>query len=174
MKCMFGRTAVWLGLTVVFAAVAFAAGQQNSNLPEGDGKKILETACTVCHGLEALDKFKGIYKSNQWRDLVVNMKAYGASVSDAEATTLVDYLTKNFGPKDAAAGAADNDAAGKQILDTACSTCHGLDLVQGLNSKKKAWTDVVRNMIGNGAAVTEEQVPVLVDYLLKNYGPKKE
>ena len=29
-------------------------------------------------------------------------------------------------------------------------------------------------MIGNGAAVTEEQVPVLVDYLLKNYGPKKE
>jgi mono/diheme cytochrome c family protein len=173
MKWVFGRTAVWVVLTIMTAAIGFAA-VQNSNLPDGDGKKILETACTACHGLDALDKFKGTYKSNQWRDLVVNMKAYGAAVDDAQVTTLVDYLTKNFGPKDSAAGGASNDAAGKQILETACSTCHGADAVQSLHLDKTAWTDLVRNMIGNGAAVTDEQIPVLVDYLVNHYGPQKE
>jgi hypothetical protein len=28
-------------------------------------------------------------------------------------------------------------------------------------------------MIGNGANVSDTQVPVLVDYLVKKYGPKK-
>ena len=173
MKWMFGRTAVWLVLTIATAALGFAAVQQNATLPEGEGKKILESSCTACHGLDALDKFKGTYKSNQWKDLIVNMKAYGAQVSDAQVTTLVDYLTKNFGPKDAAASAPSDDA-GKSILETACSTCHGIDIVQRLQLNKEAWTDIVRNMIGNGAAVTDEQIPVLVDYLTKNYGPKKE
>src|SRR6516164_8790722 len=131
MKWMFGRTAVWLVLTITTAAIGFAAAQ-NSNLPDGDGRKILESSCTGCHGLDQLDKFKGTYKSDQWRELVINMKAYGAPVADPQVNTLVDYLTKNFGPKDAAGdkAAEEKDAQGKQILESACGTCHGIDLVQ--------------------------------------------
>ena len=171
MKGMFGRTLVWCVLTVATAAIAFAAVQ--NDLPAGEGRKILEDSCTSCHGLSALDKFKGTYKAKEWTDLVNNMKAYGASVSDAQVPVLVDYLTKNFGPKDSGATASSDDAAGKMLLDTACSTCHGIDVIERLNLNKDAWTDVVRNMIGNGAAVTDAQVPVLVDYLVKKYGPKK-
>jgi cytochrome c5 len=169
MKWMFPRTLIWLSFTIAMAALSYAAVQQD--LPDGEGKKILESSCTSCHGLAALDKFKGTYKAKDWQDLVMNMKAYGANVTDAQVPVLVDYLAKNFGPKDSAA--ASSDDAGKQILEMACSTCHGIDLVTRLNLDKNAWTDLVRNMIGNGAAVTDAQVPVLVDYLTKTYGPKK-
>jgi cytochrome c5 len=171
MKWIFGRTAMWFALTIATAAMAFAAVQ--NDLPEGEGKSILQNSCTSCHGLAALDKFKGTYKAKDWSDLVNNMKAYGATISDSQVTTLVDYLAKNFGPKDSASSAASSDDAGKAILESGCTSCHGLDAIERLNLNKDAWTDVVRNMIGNGANVTDQQVPVLVDYLVKKYGPKK-
>src|SRR5262245_55137359 len=112
MKWMFGRTVVWLGIIVATSAIAFPA-IQNSDLPEGEGKRILENSCASCHGLSALDKFKGSYKAKEWSDLVNNMKAYGAVITDSQVTTLVDYLAKNFGPKDSAAAASSSsdDAA---------------------------------------------------------------
>jgi mono/diheme cytochrome c family protein len=172
MKWLFGRSVVWVAITIATAAMAFAV--QNNDLPEGEGKSILQSSCTSCHGLAALDKFKGSYKAKDWSDLVNNMKAYGATITDTQVTTLVDYLAKNFGPKDGGSSAASSDdAAGKAILESGCTSCHGLDAIERLNLNKDSWTDVVRNMIGNGANVTDQQVPVLVDYLVKKYGPKK-
>ena len=66
MKWIFGRTALWLWITVATAAVAFAAGQQSIDLPEGDGKKILErNYARGTLGTEILDavvEAKGDYK----------------------------------------------------------------------------------------------------------------
>ena len=106
--------------------------------------------------------------------MVKIMVASGATVTDAEMPVLVDYLVKNFGPAGAAAdsggGAAGGD--GKKIMEEKCTTCHDTTLISDKHKTKDEWTDTVKIMMASGAAVTDAEVPVLVDYLVKNFGPQ--
>jgi len=77
-------------------ALRFQAGD---DLPDGDGKKILQASCTACHDLTEVTKFKGYYGRDDWRDIVKTMIEYGAKVKDSDVDVLVDYLAKNLGKK---------------------------------------------------------------------------
>lgn len=81
------------------ATVAQQPAPSAEDLPEGDGKKILQTSCTACHDLTEITKFKGYYTRDDWRDIVKTMIAYGATVKESDVDVLVDYLTKNLGKK---------------------------------------------------------------------------
>ncbi len=70
------------------------------DLPDGAGKLILQRACTTCHGLGEVTKFKGFYVRSQWYDTVVTMAAYGAEISTEEIDVLADYLTLHLGKKE--------------------------------------------------------------------------
>jgi mono/diheme cytochrome c family protein len=73
-------------------------------LPEGEGKAIATENCQVCHKLTNLTK---AHKSlDDWKDTVQLMMDRGANVPPEKVDTLVQYLAKNFGPKDASAPAA--------------------------------------------------------------------
>lgn len=67
-------------------------------------------------------------------------------------------------------------SAGRQLLDTACTTCHdlgGVERLAGLNSRAD-WDDIVRSMVANGAELTEAEIPVLVEYLTETYAVSNE
>src|SRR6185503_13038898 len=133
MNYFFGRTAMWLWATIALATVTFAA-VQDPQLPDGDGKKILQNSCTGCHGLDGVVKLK-LDKSG-WEGLVSSMVSNGAQVDTKDFPVLVDYLVKNFGPAGAKPAAqtpsgGNSDAAAKKILEESCTTCHDLDLVSG-------------------------------------------
>ena len=70
--------------------------------------------------------------------------------------------------------AEDPDVAGEQILNTACTTCHDLGPITRSADDRAAWESVVYGMVGNGADVKDADIPVLVNYLFKHYGPPKE
>jgi mono/diheme cytochrome c family protein len=73
-------------------------------LPEGEGKAIATENCQACHKLTNLTK---AHKSlDDWKDTVQLMMDRGANVPAEKVDTLVQYLAKNFGPKDPAAPAA--------------------------------------------------------------------
>lgn len=76
------------------AAPAFEAGVE---LPPGQGRDILVTECLICHELTAIELFKGFYTRDNWRQLVVSMRANGAQVDDVEIDVLSDYLAQHFG-----------------------------------------------------------------------------
>lgn len=95
MKWIFGKTALWLLITTATAAAAFAFVQEAS-LPEGEGKKILETACTACHDLDVVTKSR--MTKEDWEAEVRIMIASGAELKEDQIPLLVDYLAKNFGP----------------------------------------------------------------------------
>jgi len=76
-----------------------APAAQSDDLPDGDGKKILQASCTACHDLAEVTKFKGFYTRDDWRDIVKTMVEYGAQVKDSDVDVLVDYLAKNLGKK---------------------------------------------------------------------------
>jgi cytochrome c5 len=88
---------------VLFIAGLFtthAASQSSSptdDLPDGEGKKILESRCTSCHELSEVTKFRGYYNRAQWRDIVVTMVEYGADLKKPEIETLADYLAQHLG-----------------------------------------------------------------------------
>ncbi|MFO1300762.1 MAG: cytochrome c [Burkholderiaceae bacterium] len=65
------------------------------------------------------------------------------------------------------------DAPGVQQVYTNCMSCHSVDYIQ-LNSPfldHKGWEAEVTKMIkAYGAPVKTEDVPAIVDYLVRNYG----
>jgi cytochrome c5 len=172
MNRIFGRPAMWIWATLAMATVAFAAVQEPP-LPEGEGKKVLQNACTSCHGLEGTVKLR--LDKEGWEGIVSSMMANGAAVDAKDLPVLIDYLVRNFGKAPAAGqgsgnAAANNDAAARKILQDACTSCHDIDLVSGQKYNKEDWQNVVVSMIGKGAPMAEKDVPMLVEYLVKMYG----
>ena len=71
--------------------------QQTLGAEAGEGKKILVSACTSCHDLSEVTKFRGYYDRKQWRDIVVTMMDYGAPVNEKQVDVLADYLAEHLG-----------------------------------------------------------------------------
>jgi cytochrome c5 len=171
MKWIFGRTAMWIWATLALATMAFAA-VQDPQLPDGDGKKILQAACTACHGLDGVVRLH-LDKAG-WEGLVASMVSNGAQVDSKDMPVLIDYLVKNFGAaakpagQQAQSGSSDPDA--KKILENSCTTCHDLDLVSGQHLGKDEWQSLVNSMIAKGATLSDKETPILVEYLAKTYG----
>ncbi len=65
------------------------------------------------------------------------------------------------------------DGKGRDFVVGNCNVCHSLDYIP-MNSPfldKKGWAAEVNKMINvMGASVDAKSVPVIVDYLSKNYG----
>ena len=91
---------VALVTAAVWSSSAPHAAAPGDELPEGAGKTVLLRACTACHDLEEVTKFKGYYTRAQWKDIVVTMKEYGATVADGEVDVLSDYLAEALGKRE--------------------------------------------------------------------------
>ena len=65
------------------------------------------------------------------------------------------------------------DGDGKQTVEANCVMCHSLDYIP-MNSvflDRKGWEATVTKMIkAMGAPIRHEDVPVIVDYLVRYYG----
>jgi cytochrome c5 len=184
MKVSGKTTVLWIALTTLSAAIALGQGggqrgargggqaaPQQSRFPEGPGRAILERACGSCHDAGAITT-NHFATPGEYRDIIDAMIGSGAQVSDTEKPILVDYLFTNYGVKPQP-GAAPTADPGKEILEKACTVCHGLDgLVNHVYSTKEPYQSLVDNMIAYGAPVTDAQKPVLVDYMFKTYGKK--
>jgi len=93
---VFAAVLLWTAAAAPAASGAVAA---DDDLPDGPGKRILDASCTACHGLDEVTKFKGFYTRAQWRDVVVTMVDYGATVAPADVEVLADYLAEHLGKK---------------------------------------------------------------------------
>ena len=65
------------------------------NLPEGDGKQLIETRCTACHDLERVATIKR--NKRDWPGIVANMIGRGAVAGPDEVQIISSYLIANFG-----------------------------------------------------------------------------
>jgi mono/diheme cytochrome c family protein len=164
------------GLTaLLLAATAPLHAQTVPALPPGEGRDIVATACTQCHGLGTIVQIRD--GSAGWRQFVNYMIMKGAQVSDREADTVVQYLTTNFGPNSPpAAGAAPAVLAplpsgtGKELVEARCVTCHDLLRIVASRRQKTEWDAIVANMINRGATATPEERQTIVAYLATQFG----
>ncbi len=63
--------------------------------------------------------------------------------------------------------------AGQAIVQAKCSGCHLLNIAVSKRQDADQWAISVDQMISRGATVTDAEYDPLVDYLAKNFGPKK-
>lgn len=166
-----GRTGLWLVLTVALATLSLAEPQE---LPEGEGKKLLEERCAGCHSLKPVVSLK--QSQDEWKKLVVKMVGYGARLNDREVDVATEYLTKHFGPESSHAAAKPDgpeEKIAKRYIEGICSSCHDAGLIRSTEATKQEWFDIVTRMNGLDAGVSQRDVDLLVDYLASKYGPKK-
>jgi hypothetical protein len=79
-----------LALTLFVSNPAKAQG-----LPEGEGRDVYETVCGACHGADIVIGSQGTRA--RWEETTDSMKNRGASGSEADFATVVNYLSKYFG-----------------------------------------------------------------------------
>ncbi|MGD9536327.1 MAG: cytochrome c [Alphaproteobacteria bacterium] len=66
------------------------------------------------------------------------------------------------------------DGTGRETVEANCGACHSLDYIV-MNAPfldRPKWEATVKKMVGPfGAAIAEQDIAVIVDYLAANYGP---
>ena len=144
-------------LACLLAAVAVVSGQTADK-----GEQIQNASCLGCHDLrpiqtQALDK-------DGWTKMVASMVDKGAEVRPDELAPLVDFLVKNHGPLP--------DGAGKTILLNTCTVCHDLGRVRRQGGTRDDWNDILGAMLNEGAMLSEQDYPVLLAYLARNFKPQ--
>jgi virginiamycin B lyase len=64
------------------------------------------------------------------------------------------------------------NGAAKDVVQSACSACHQLNVVTNAGHTPDEWNRIVGEMVMKGAAVSAAQVPVLTQYLASNFPPR--
>jgi cytochrome c5 len=124
--------------------------------------QLVEKVCGSCHALEIVTKKQAT--RDEWRDVVKAMVDRGADLKPGEITAVTDYLASNFGKHDRA----------KELVESVCVLCHEFARVARQQLSKDEWAGVIRGMLAEGAPLTDEEFSMVVDYLAKNFGEKRE
>jgi mono/diheme cytochrome c family protein len=162
MKARRGRTAMWAFATVCTAAVAFGA-VQNATISDTRGEQILNQSCSSCHELRNIDT-QALDKDG-WTKMVNSMIEKGSTIKPEDVPGFVDYLVRKHGPLP--------DGAGKKIMLTVCTQCHELDRIRTHTASRDEWDATLLSMLNEGAPLSDEDFPIILNYLTKYFGPKQ-
>ena len=139
-----------------------AAAAQDAQKTER-GEQILNGACnTRCHDLRPIDT--QALDEPGWTKDVKSMIEKGAEVTADDVPVLVAYLVKQHGPLP--------DGPGKDILLNICTRCHDLQRVRRERTSAEGWLEILDAMLNEGAPLSEQDLPVLLRYLARNFGPQ--
>jgi cytochrome c5 len=65
------------------------------------------------------------------------------------------------------------DGPGKALVEGMCASCHAADLITGRTATREEWQGIIDRMKGYGTAMDDKQTAILLDYLVRRYGPKQ-
>ena len=154
---------VWILLLTTLSA---------ADLPAGPARQTVTTVCASCHALQVVTEQH--WSETKWREIVDVMVARGADLKKDQATEVVSYLARHFGPAASTTVAPTPRNRGKELVEAICALCHELDRIRVQEFTRAEWTSEIKGMISEGAPVTDEEFDWIVDYLATNYGPKPE
>ncbi len=60
---------------------------------------------------------------------------------------------------------------GRDTVQVACTACHGVDVILSRHRTPDEWRDVVSQMVGNGASMTDDQFAKVLKYLSTALAP---
>jgi cytochrome c5 len=147
----------WTAITLGSAVAAFSAGQQEM----APGEILMNTACMECHEYRTIQT--QAHDQEGWTKIVKTMMGKGAKIKDNDVPVLTEYLSLHHGPLP--------DGAGKAIVLEVCTMCHERSRVTDHGATREEWNDILEHMIGEGAPLSDDDFPVLLNYLTRNFRP---
>jgi cytochrome c5 len=148
-------------LTFAGATNAQDAGSGEKPAAQGPtGQQVLEKTCQGCHDLRPIHTSAKDAKG--WTETIAAMVDNGAEIDEKETPILVRHLVLNYGPLP--------DGPGKAILLNTCTMCHDLGRIKSGRRSSEEWEETLSSMLNEGAPLSDEQFPVIHDYLSKHFG----
>lgn len=85
-------------LLLLLVAGPLMAGEGSIRLKDGEGRQLVEANCVMCHSLDYIPMNSPILDRKGWEASVSKMiKVMGAPVSEADAKSIVEYLSAQYG-----------------------------------------------------------------------------
>ncbi|NIX75953.1 c-type cytochrome [Microvirga terricola] len=87
-------------LAALALAVSTAAHADETviTLKNAPGRDVVMNNCAACHSLDYIQMNSPFPDQKVWEAEVTKMiKAFGAPIDDADAKTIIDYLSRNYG-----------------------------------------------------------------------------
>jgi hypothetical protein len=63
---------------------------------------------------------------------------------------------------------------GRELVEDVCTYCHNLDRLRGKELSREEWRGLTKGMISEGAPVTDDELSMILDYLAKNFGKRRQ
>jgi cytochrome c5 len=154
-----------------------AAASQDVVLPAGEGRDVVSKECSRCHAVGVVTRHGE--DEARWKRYLDDMIVRGAQLTPDESKSVLQYLTKHFGPpssttssttpaKTEPASAAEDE--GKTLVDVKCSVCHDVERVGRVYRNASGWAALIDNMVSRGAVLTPDEARKIRAYLFAHYG----
>jgi hypothetical protein len=166
-----GLVSAWI------AVVAVVVGAQEPAAPQGEkspqqiaferfqrAERVMNMSCSVtgCHTVRPIQT--AAMDQEGWAKTVDAMIEKGAKLEMPEdRDILIEYLVQQHGPLP--------EGEGKAILLNTCTICHDLQRVRTRRATPEGWKELLEEMIFEGAPLSDENIPILLTYLSRNFRP---
>ena len=97
--------------------------------------------------------------------LMLVVVAAAVSVSGVEASAPQPSAISGRKLQEGTAPDAEALRRGQQIVESACTICHELDLVESERLSREDWGYIIQAMLVNGSDLSEREMPLVLDYL---------
>lgn len=175
MKLLRSVLPLWAALLLVsLCGPAAAQGlRPQVELPDEPVRGAIFRHCSACHGIDPYAYFA--LDRQGWRMLIdqLHQDDNAVQLGGSDETALLDYLSEQFGadsipfprvyvPPTVTETFTDTEA--RVFMDGVCTECHELRVFKQRNTPAK-WRDLMLEMRGNGAVLTDVELEKLVEWL---------
>jgi hypothetical protein len=147
------------------AAPAAQAGQKTAQEIAFErfqrAERVMNLSCAVsgCHSIRPIQT--AAKDEEGWTMTIAAMVEKGAKLTPEDSDVLKDYLVRYHGPLP--------EGEGRAILLNICTMCHDLQRVRTRRASVEGWKELLDEMIFEGAPLADDQIPVLLTYLARNF-----
>jgi hypothetical protein len=170
-----GLVSAWLAVVVMAVSAQQPSGA--SGAAQGDkspqqiaferfqrAERVMNMSCSVtgCHTGRPIQT--AAMDQEGWTKTVDAMIEKGAKLEMPEdKDILVEYLVQQHGPLP--------EGEGRLILLNTCTICHDLQRVRTRRATPEGWKELLEEMIFEGAPLSDDNIPILLVYLSRNFRP---
>ena len=146
--------------------------------PQGAPRQVIFKYCTSCHGID--DYAYNALDRAAWDAHLTKMhRGVDVPLPPADRAILLDWLSLRFGPDtkpfprtyvalEPTVFFSDTEA--EALLARACTSCHGVDRVNGARFSPDRWRVVTVDMRERGAVLEDDELERLVEWLGRTKG----
>ncbi len=150
-------------IAAVILTVLFAGGQVFAQADHDEFQRIIDARCSQCHTPERIEY--AIQRGENFDEIMAKMIRFGARIDSREQEVLGVFWSgaQAVAPPAGEGPTVAGDPLGeyRAVLESRCTGCHSLDLVEKAMMEGRSMDELVDMMVKRGAIITESEKSAL-------------